>query len=92
MNKDFSKPWFRWKKDGHVVKELGDMTYEEVVLRMVRLMFTSHKKHWVDKALRNSTGDWLRRVEEWFAGVSRAAEKPSLLQSYAVLDNPLPFV
>ena len=30
LNKDFAKPWLGWKKD------LGDMTYEETVLRMVR--------------------------------------------------------
>ncbi|KAJ7285205.1 fatty acid synthase [Mycena rebaudengoi] len=92
LNKDFSKPWFGWKKDGSVAKELGDMTYEEVVLRMVRLMFVAHEERWVDLSLRNLTGDWLRRVEERFAGVNGGAAKPSLLQSYTSLDNPLPFI
>ncbi|KAF7310888.1 Fatty acid synthase [Mycena chlorophos] len=32
LNRDFRKPWFGWKKDGSVAKELGDMTYEETVL------------------------------------------------------------
>jgi fatty acid synthase subunit beta len=36
LNADFAKPWFGWKKDGSVVEDLGDMTYEEVTLRMVR--------------------------------------------------------
>jgi fatty acid synthase subunit alpha len=40
------------------------------VLRMVRLMFVLHEKRWVDSSLRNLTGDWLRRVEERFAGVN----------------------
>ncbi|KAF5382044.1 hypothetical protein D9615_004428 [Tricholomella constricta] len=92
LNKDFAKPWFGWKKDGSVASHLGDMTYEEVVLRMVRFMFVSHEKRWVDRSLRNLTGDWLRRVEERFAGVNGAAAKPSILQSYTSLDNPLPFV
>ncbi|KAJ7745730.1 fatty acid synthase [Mycena metata] len=92
LNKDFSKPWFGWKKDGSVAKELGDMTYEETVLRMVRLMFVSHEKRWVDVSLRNLTGDWLRRVEERFAGVNGGGDKPSLLQSYTSLDDPLPFI
>ncbi|KAJ7060332.1 hypothetical protein C8F01DRAFT_1220130 [Mycena amicta] len=82
LNRDFSKPWFGWKKDGSVAKELGDVTYEETVLRM----------RWVDTSLRNLTGDWLRRVEERFAGVNGGGEKPSLLQSYTSLDDPLPFV
>ncbi|CAK5268309.1 unnamed protein product [Mycena citricolor] len=92
LNKDFAKPWFGWKKDESVAKELGDMTYEETVLRMVRLMFVAHEKRWVDLSLRNLTGDWLRRVEERFAGVNGSGNKPSILQSYTSLDDPLPFV
>jgi fatty acid synthase subunit alpha len=91
LNKDFSKPWFGWKKDGIVAKVLGDMTYEETVLRMIRLMFVSHEMRWVDISLRNLTGDWLRRVEERFAGVN-GVTKPSVLQSFSSLDDPLPFV
>lgn len=92
LNKDFAKPWFGWKKDGTVAKDLGDMTYEEVVLRMIRLMFVAHESRWVDLSLRNLTGDWLRRVEERFAGVNGSGNKPSILQSYTTLDDPLPFV
>src|ERR1700722_13921281 len=91
LNKDFAKPWFGWKKDGSVASDLGDMTYEEVVLRMVRLMFVAHQKRWIDVSLRNLTGDWLRRVEERFAGVNGAV-KASVLQSFAILEAPLPFV
>ena len=91
LNKDFAKPWFGWKKDGSVASDLGDMTYEEVVLRMVRLMFVAHQKRWIDVSLRNLTGDWLRRVEERFAGVNGAV-KASVLQSFAILEDPLPFV
>ncbi|KAK7027725.1 hypothetical protein R3P38DRAFT_3520793 [Favolaschia claudopus] len=67
--------WFGWKKDGSVGKELGDMTYEETVLRMVKLMFVSHEKRW-----------------KRFAGVNGGGNKPSLLQSYTSLDDPLPFI
>ncbi|KAF7307485.1 Fatty acid synthase [Mycena indigotica] len=56
LNRDFSKLWFGWKKDGRVAKELGEMTYEETVLRMVRLMFVAHEHRWVDVSLRNLTG------------------------------------
>jgi enoyl reductase-like protein len=28
-------PWFPAKKDGHVTEDLGDVTYEEVVLRLL---------------------------------------------------------
>jgi hypothetical protein len=58
----------------------------------VRLMFVAHQKRWVDKSLRNLVGDWLRRVEERFAGVNGGGHKPSLLQNFSLLDDPLPFV
>ncbi|KAG2076495.1 hypothetical protein BDR04DRAFT_694370 [Suillus decipiens] len=91
LNADFAKPWFGWKKDGSVALDLGDMTYEEVALRMVRLMYVSHQSRWIDLSLRNLTGDWLRRVEERFAGVNGGL-KPSVLQSFTELDDPSKFV
>ncbi|KAF8632253.1 hypothetical protein AX15_002000 [Amanita polypyramis BW_CC] len=92
LNRDFAKPWFGCKKDGTVARDLGDMTYEEVVVRMVRLMHVAHQNRWIDISLRNLTGDWLRRVEERFGGVNGGGTKPSILQSYTSLDDPLPFV
>ncbi|KAA1467738.1 fatty acid synthase [Dentipellis sp. KUC8613] len=92
LNRDFSKPWFGWKKDGSVVEDIGDMTYEETVLRLVRLMYVAHEERWVDLSLRNMTGDWLRRVEERFAGVNGGAPKASILQSFTSLDKPAAFI
>jgi fatty acid synthase subunit alpha len=67
---DYFKPWFLAKEDGRVVDNLGVMTYEETVLRLVHLMYVAHEDRWLDLSLRNLTGDWLRRVEERFAGVN----------------------
>ena len=69
------------EEGGSIAIDLSDMTYEETVLRMVRLMFVSHEKRWVDNSLRNLTGDWLRHVEERFVGVNGEGVK-SLLQSF----------
>lgn len=93
-NADFSKPWFGWKKGGTVTADLSGMTYEEVTLRMIRLMFVSHegRSSWIDLSLRNLTGDWIRRVEERFAGVNGTGSKPSLLQSFKSLDDPTSFL
>ena len=91
LNRDFAKPWFAQKKDGTVVKDLGDLTYEETVLRLVRLMYVKHQSRWIDISLRNLLGDWLRRVEERFAGVN-GKPKQSTLQSYNSLNDPEPFV
>ena len=88
LNRDFAKPWFAQKKDGTVVDAIGEMTYEEVVLRMIRLMYVSHQQRWIDLSLRNLTGDFCRRVEERFAGEMR----PSILQSFLELDDPIEFV
>jgi fatty acid synthase subunit alpha len=68
------------------------MMYEEVTLRMVRLMFVEKEGRWVDVSLRNLTGDWLRRVEERTAGVNGGGAKASILQSYTALDDPFSFV
>ena len=92
LNADYFKPWFPAKKDGRIVEDLGDMTYEETVLRLVRLMYVAHEDRWLDLSLRNLTGDWLRRVEERFAGVNGGGPKASVLQSYSSLDQPAAFV
>ena len=42
LNADFAKPWFGWKKDQSVVEDIRDMTYEEMVLHLVRLMYVTH--------------------------------------------------
>jgi hypothetical protein len=59
---------------------------------MVRLMFVEKEGRWIDSSLRNLTGDWLRRVEERFAGVNGSGAKASMLQSFSSLDNPHAFV
>jgi fatty acid synthase subunit alpha len=58
---------------------------------MVRLMYVGHQKRWVDRSLRDLTGDWLRRVEERFAGAVGGV-KASILQNFTELDDPTSFV
>jgi len=53
------------------------VAYEEIVLRLVRLMYATHEDRWLDLSLRNLAGDWLRRVEERFAGVNGSGPKAS---------------
>ncbi|CAH7674047.1 hypothetical protein BY996DRAFT_7786525 [Phakopsora pachyrhizi] len=89
LNSDFQKPWFA-SKDGQPA-ELGDMTYEETVHRLVRLLYVSHQSRWIDPSLRNLVGDWLRRIEERLSVVN-GAPKVSELQSYSELDKPAPFL
>jgi fatty acid synthase subunit beta, fungi type len=84
LNDDFQKVWFGRNKAGETV-DLEDMTYGEVVRRMVDLMYVKHESRWIDKSYQTLTGDFIRRVEERF---TRGQGKPSMLQSYSDLDEP----
>lgn len=88
LNADFQKTWFGRNTAGEAV-DLEDMTYAEVVRRMVELMYVKHESRWIDPSLKRLTGDFIRRVEERF---TTAAGKPSLLQNFADLDDPFPTV
>ncbi|KOS21665.1 Fatty acid synthase subunit beta [Escovopsis weberi] len=84
LNKDFQKVWFGCNKDGQAV-DLEDMTYAEVVRRLIELLYVKHQSRWIDPSLARLTGDFIHRVEERFTS---ASGRPSLLQSYADLDEP----
>ncbi|KAG0311839.1 beta subunit of fatty acid synthetase, partial [Dissophora globulifera] len=86
LNADFQKVWFGKKANGSVA-DLQDMTYEEVINRMIELLFVKHEERWIDHSHRNLLGDVLRRIEERFVGV----EKNSIVQTYSQLDIPFNF-
>lgn len=88
LNADFQKPWFGKNSKGEFV-DVEDMTYAEVLNRMVELMFVAHEKRWIDVTLRNLTGDFIRRLEERF---THEEGKKSVLQSYTELEYPYPIV
>ena len=84
LNDDFQKVWFGRTEAGEVV-DLEDMTYGEVIRRMVDLMYVKHESRWIDASLERLTGDFIRRVEERF---TKKSGQPSLLQTYSELDQP----
>jgi fatty acid synthase subunit beta len=88
LNEDFQKPWFGRKSTGESC-DLEEMTYGEIVRRLVELMYVKHQSRWIDITLRNFTGQIIRRVEERFAPTSGA---PSLIQNYNDLNDPFPMV
>ncbi|ETN42931.1 uncharacterized protein HMPREF1541_02089 [Cyphellophora europaea CBS 101466] len=88
LNDDFQKVWFGRNTAGETV-DLEDMTYAEVVRRMVDLMYIKHQSRWIEVSLRNLTVDFIRRVEDRFTTESN---KPSLIQSYADFENPFAVV
>ena len=88
LNDDFQKVWFGRTSAGQVV-DLEDMTYAEVVMRMVDLMYVKHESRWIDASLERLTGDFIRRLEERF---TPASGKSSLIQSYSELHEPFKVV
>ncbi|KAL7619428.1 hypothetical protein AAE478_009967 [Parahypoxylon ruwenzoriense] len=47
LNADFAKPWFGQNAAGQPM-DLEDMTYAEVLFRLVQLMYVSHQSRWID--------------------------------------------
>ncbi|KAI1106180.1 fatty acid synthase beta subunit [Jackrogersella minutella] len=86
LNADFQKPWFGRTASGKAV-DLEEMTYAEVVSRMVELMFIKHQKRWVDQSLARLTGDFIRYVEQRLA-THACASNSSLVETYSELDDP----
>ncbi|KAI0881211.1 fatty acid synthase beta subunit [Annulohypoxylon maeteangense] len=87
LNADFQKPWFGRTTSGTPV-DLEDMTYSEVVSRMIEFMFIKHQKRWIDKSLARLTGDFIRYVEQRLATHTRPSSS-SLIETYDELDNPM---
>jgi len=84
LNDDFQKVWFGRNKEGQTV-DLEDMTYGEVVRRLVELLYVKHETRWIDPSYKKLTGDFIHRVEERFA---TSPDQPSMLQNYSDLDEP----
>ncbi|KAK3307455.1 acyl transferase domain-containing protein [Chaetomium strumarium] len=84
LNADFQKVWFGRNKEGKTV-DLEDMTYGEVVRRMVELLYVKDETRWIDPSFAKLTGDFIHRVEERF---TTSPGQPSHLQSYADLNEP----
>ncbi|EQK99784.1 fatty acid synthase beta subunit dehydratase [Ophiocordyceps sinensis CO18] len=84
LNDDFQKVWFGCNKAGKSV-DLEDMTYAEVVRRLVELLFVKHQSRWIDPSFARLAGDFIHRVEERF---TVSPGQPSLLQNYSDLDEP----
>lgn len=82
LNSDSQKPWFATVNGN--VRDLTTMTYAEVAMRLVELMYIRSSNSWIDITFRSFTGDFLRRVEERFT----KSKTSSLIQSYSVLEEP----
>ena len=81
LNKDFSKVWFGKKMDKPC--DLEEMTYSEVILRLIELLFLQKRKEWIDISYAKDVADFVNRTEERFA--KDDDKKEAFLQSYESL-------
>ncbi|KAL2196888.1 acyl transferase domain-containing protein [Corynascus similis CBS 632.67] len=84
LNADFQKVWFGQNREGKAV-DLEDMTYGEVVRRMVELLYVKDEARWIDPSFMKLTADFIHRVEERF---TTKPGQVSLLQGFAALEEP----
>lgn len=67
LNKDFQKVWFGEKTvEPNVTKACGleEMTYEQVLRRMISLMFLEKRRRWIDPSYWSIYRDFQVRTEE----------------------------
>ncbi|KAJ2118667.1 fatty acid synthase alpha subunit Lsd1 [Coemansia sp. RSA 720] len=62
LNSDYMRPWFGRTADGRVV-DLEEMTYAEVICRLVELMYVTHQQRWVHESHLKLVVDFISRCE-----------------------------
>ncbi|RMZ44106.1 hypothetical protein AFCA_013146 [Aspergillus flavus] len=67
LNADFAKPWFGRNSQGAVV-DLKEMTYAEVMNRLVELMYIRHQRRWIDPSYVSFTFAFAVRTLERLPG------------------------
>lgn len=63
LNDDFSKPWFGKDSSGNPV-EVSEMTYAEVLIRLVDLMYVTHQSRWINESYSRLVLDFAYRTTE----------------------------
>ncbi|KAJ2496943.1 fatty acid synthase alpha subunit Lsd1 [Coemansia sp. RSA 1972] len=62
LNSDYMRPWFGRTADGCVV-DLEEMTYAEVICRLVELMYVTHQQRWIHESHHKLVVDFISRCE-----------------------------
>ncbi|TAQ84673.1 hypothetical protein B7494_g7011 [Chlorociboria aeruginascens] len=63
LNEDFQKPWFPISASKPNA-DLEDMTYLEVLTRLISLMYIPHQKRWIDSSYEQFVLDFIARAQE----------------------------
>ena len=67
LNRDFHKPWFGVNTAGKTL-ELEEMTYFEVIWRLVHLMYVQRQRRWIDVSYKSFVYDFAIRSRERLRG------------------------
>ncbi|GKZ68440.1 putative PKS/NRPS-like protein biosynthetic cluster [Aspergillus niger] len=88
LTSEFAKPWFGRNSLGNIVN-LEDMTYTEVLGRMVELMYVKHQKRWIDPSYVGFTMAMATRALE---RLLRVDTLDSDLAQSVLSENPMQFL
>ena len=83
LNADYSKPWFGQDTSGKPI-EVFEMTYAEVLTRLVDLMYVNQQSRWIDESYSRLVLDFAYRTAE------RMPEAPDMTAS--MLKDPHQFL
>ncbi|MCJ1378643.1 beta subunit of fatty acid synthetase [Xylographa soralifera] len=67
LNSDFQKVWFGKDSSGGAV-DIEDMTYAEVILRLIDLTYVNHQDRWIHSSFKSLTNDVMNLAESRFTG------------------------
>jgi fatty acid synthase subunit beta len=85
LNKDYQKVWFGRNVHGDAV-DLEDMTYAEVLQRLVQLLYVSQERRWIDQGYMQLTLDFVKRM---YSHMPASASKPASEAVEFLLASPL---
>ncbi|MCJ1389647.1 beta subunit of fatty acid synthetase [Xylographa bjoerkii] len=67
LNSDFQKVWFGKDSAGDAV-DVEEMTYAEVILRLIDLTYVNHQGRWIHSSFRSLINDVMNLAESRFTG------------------------
>lgn len=86
LNQDSQKVWFGCNSTSEAV-DVKDMTYAEVVRRMIDLLYVKHQLRWIHESYIVLVADFVRRLEERLCQ-STAPNQGSLFDGYSGFLDP----
>ncbi|KAL8788551.1 MAG: hypothetical protein Q9213_001624 [Squamulea squamosa] len=66
LNDDFQKVWFGKSKEGKLV-DIDEMTYSEVLDRLVELLYVDSQSRWIDASYKDLVAAIIQRTQERFS-------------------------